>query len=167
MSFTLLLAIFVLAFIFAGFLFGAIHTLGSLIGLVFGLIVAGSFSDDLAPAFRIFFGGNEDVARLVMFIVIFVAISRLIGYVIHVVDKGAKFLRFIPFVTTIDRFVGAGLGLIEAVLVLGTVLIVASNFSLPPFLDNGIAESWLAKLLMWGARVLAPLLPGDLRSLTG
>lgn len=163
--FNLLLGILVLGFTFAGFLFGTIHTIGSLIGLVFGLLVAGNLSDDLAPAFRFFFGGDESTAQLVIFIILFLAVTRLIGYVIHVVDKSAKFLRFIPFVTTIDRLVGAALGFVEAVLILGTILLVASHFSLPPYFANGIADSELAKFLMWGARVVAPLVPGDLKSL--
>lgn len=158
---TILLIVF-FGFVGAGFYFGLIHTFGAIIGAVVGVIIAGTLYEQVSP-FLQFFALKEGVANILAFIVVFLVISRLIGYMVHMMDKGFKFARFIPFATMVNRFGGALLGFFEATLVLGTVLYVASHFQLSPEINAAIDSSAFAGLLMTISSVLIPLIPDSLK----
>ncbi|MFA5134388.1 MAG: CvpA family protein [Patescibacteria group bacterium] len=161
-TFDIILLLVFFGFVGAGFYFGLIHTLGAVIGAVLGVIVAGSLYEQVSP-FLQFFMLKEGVADVLSFIIVFIVISRLIGYMVHVLDKGFKLARLIPFATTVNRFGGALLGFFEAALVLGTVLYVASHFQLSPEINAAIDRSPFAGLLMTIASVLVPLIPDSLK----
>jgi len=159
----IILLIIFFAFVGAGFYFGLIHTLGAIIGVVVGIVGASQLYVSFANFFK-FFMLKENVAETIAFIVLFVGISRLIGYMVHAFDKGFKLARLIPFATTANRMAGALLGFIEGVLVLGTILFVMNNYNFSPELSNAIDGSAFAGLLMTIAKLVTPLVPEALKS---
>lgn len=159
----IILLVLFFGFVGAGFYFGVIHTLGALLGVVVGVTLAGSLYDKIAPFFQ-FFALKEEVARVLAFIVVFVVVSRLVGYMVHMFDQGFKIIRFIPFASSANRLAGALLGFAEGALVLGTILFVASHFQLSPAINDAIDQSKFAGLLMTISKILTPLIPVAIKS---
>jgi len=158
----IILLIIFFGFVGAGFYFGLIHTLGAIIGVVVGVLAAGQFYDEFASFFE-FIMLKPSVAKIIAFIVIFLVVSRLIGYMVHMMDKGFKLARLIPFATMVNRLGGALLGFFEATLVLGVILYVATNFEISPYINQAIDDSVLAGLFMTIATILTPLIPEALK----
>jgi len=161
-TFDIVLLVIFFGFVGAGFYFGLVHTLGAIIGVVIGVLAAGSLYEGIAPFFE-FFMLKPSVAKVFAFIIIFLVVSRLIGYMVHMMDKGFKLARLIPFATMVNRLGGALLGFIEATLVLGVILYVATNFEISPYINQAIDNSALAGLFMTIAGILTPLIPEALK----
>jgi len=158
----IILLIIFFGFVSAGFYFGLIHTLGAIIGVVVGIVAASNLYVSFAQFFK-FFMLKENVAEIIAFIVLFIGVSRLIGYMVHMFDKGFKLAKLIPFATMVNRLAGGLLGFFEAALVLGTILFVMSNFNFSPELNAAIDNSAFAGLLVTIAKVVTPLVPESLK----
>jgi uncharacterized membrane protein required for colicin V production len=158
----ILLVVF-FGFVGAGFYFGLIHTLGALLGVVVGVLAAGNLYDKISPFFQ-FFMLRPEVAKVLAFCLTLLVTSRLIGYMIHMLDQGFKIIRFIPFASSANRLAGALFGFAEGALVLGTILFVTSQFQLSPVITNAIDQSKFAGLLMTIAKILTPLIPIAIKS---
>lgn len=164
----LLLVLF--GFVFFGFWTGLIHALGGLVGVVAGAVVASRVFEPLAQKWDFFFGGNTNLARIVIFLIIFVVVNRLAGLGFWIIEKAFKIISFIPFLKTINRLGGAIFGAIEGVLVIGVTLYVAAKFPLGDNFVKALQSSDVAKKLIETSGVLTPLLPEILkkiRSATG
>lgn len=158
---TVLLVIF-FGFVGAGFYFGLIHTLGAIFGVVMGVVVAGNLYNQVSAFFE-FLLLKPEVAKVLAFILIFLVVSRGIGYVVYAFDKGFKIIRFIPMASLINRLGGALLGFFEGALVLGVILTITSSFQISPYINQAIDSSPLAGILMTIAVVLTPLIPEVLK----
>lgn len=152
----LILAILLLVGVNLGF--GFIHAVGSIGGLVLGLIVAKhtylTVAGWLAP---LGIGADTMIGKAVAFIVIFVLVTRITGLIVHWLNT---FFQFIPLLPTINHLLGAIVGLVEGVLVCGVSLYVLLGYLAPTSsLALAIQSSILAGFLMAVAQVLMPLVP--------
>ena len=155
----LILVLILFFFTVSGLRFGLIHTLGALIGTVVGVLVAGNYYEQGAEVIKGPLLGNENLARVIAFIIIFVLSSRLVGLVFWIIDRAFKLISIIPFLKSINRLGGAILGFIEGAVVLGIVLIFIDKF---PYAENiipAIEGSSVAQWLLGYGKILAPLLP--------
>lgn len=163
--FDLILLIIVLGFVLAGFWFGVIQAFGAVIGLVFGAYLAGQLYEPWAQTFQWVFLGNLNVARVVIFIVIFTVVNRLIGLVFWFLEKIFHIVAVIPFLKTINRLAGAVLGFVEGVVVVGAALYLTSKYQFPEWYTTALAESKFAPMLLAAAATVIPLLPDALKKL--
>lgn len=163
--FDLVLVIILGAFVLYGLWFGLIHALGALVGVIAGAFLAGRLFDPLAQAFLWLFGGNVNLARIVIFFVIFTIVNRLIGFAFHMLERAFKVLTILPFLSSINRLGGGILGFLEGSLVLGGALLLATKFPIAPGLTTAIAQSQIAAYLLGVANVIVPLLPDLVRKL--
>ncbi len=159
----IILILSIAGFVWFGLWFGAIHMAGGLIGTVAGAYLAGHFYDKLAGPLHLLFGTDTGWVDLVAFIFIFVVINRVVGFVFHLIDRSFRFISMAPFLKTINRFVGAILGLAEGVLVTGLTLYFANRVALPISVEAAIANSQVAQKLITIASILVPLLPNIIR----
>jgi uncharacterized membrane protein required for colicin V production len=162
-TFTVILLVIFFGFIAAGFYFGLIHTIGAVIGAVAGVWIASHFYDQISPFIQ-FFMIKGAVADVIAFIVILLVVSRLIGFVVHMLDQGFKIIKIIPFASSINRLGGALFGFVEAALVIGTILYVTSQFNVSPAVTDAINNTPFADLLMNIAKILLPLIPAALKT---
>ncbi len=162
LDFILILILFF--FTFAGFFFGLIHTLGSLVGTVAGILVAGRYFEGFAEKIPI---GNANLAKVVSFFVIFVVASRLVGFAFFLIDKIFKVLSLLPFLKSINRLLGAVLGLAEGAVVLAVVLVLVMRFPFAGFLFPAIEGSQVAQALVRVGEILLPLLPQIVQEVRG
>ena len=121
-----LLVIIIFGFAFAGFFFGLIHTLGSLVGTVAGFILASKFAPTLSGWISVIFGESSALS-IISFIIVFLVASRLVGFLFWLVQKVFDVISLVPFLKSINRLLGAVLGFAEGIIVTGAVLYYASS----------------------------------------
>lgn len=146
MLLNIILVIAFLGIIGNGWKNGAIQTLGRIIGSVLGFLLARSFSISLAFIFQIFLSSGW--ARFVAFVMIFLLVTSVIGIVFKLADGAFKIISIIPFVKSINRFLGAILGIVEAFVVLGGLIWMVKNFDLIPSLAKLLNASLVAHGLL-------------------
>ncbi|HCJ52727.1 MAG: hypothetical protein A2898_05125 [Candidatus Kerfeldbacteria bacterium RIFCSPLOWO2_01_FULL_48_11] len=165
-TFDLILLALFLYFIFSGFWFGLVHTVGVLIGIVVGVLAAGTFHEALGNFLQFLFV-KGDVANSASFIIVFIVVNQLVGFIFQRLDKAFKLATIIPFLGPINRIAGAVLGIVVGVLVVGTILTVASIYPFSEGFASAVESSRLADMFISGASILTALFPQNLRSLLG
>ncbi|TAL20546.1 CvpA family protein [Patescibacteria group bacterium] len=153
-----ILLVLLAGFVLFGLWFGFVHSLGALLGTIVGAMVAGRLYEPVAAWTQGIIPWDQNILRVVAFLILFVVINRLVGLVFYVIERVFKFLSIIPFLSTIDHILGAVLGFIEGVIVLGLTLYVANKFPVGP-LAAMINASGAAHWLMSAVAALVPLLP--------
>ena len=162
----ILLLVIVGAFVFFGLFFGLVHTIGSLAGTFAGMLVATHFIDPAFESFGFVLGVGR-AAKVIVFILLFVVTSRLVGLVFWVIEKVFDFFSIIPFAKTFNRLLGGALGLVEGVVVVGVVLFYAMQILPEDTLLIALESSSVAKVLLAVASALTVLFPETLRLSTG
>lgn len=157
LTFDIVLLIIIVAFTLYGLYSGFIQALGSLVGIVVGAFIASRIFGPIADWVSSF-GGNVEIARVVVFFLSFSIISQLVGLLFKVVNAIFKIISIIPFTKTINRLLGALLGLITGLLIVGGVLFIASKHDLGT-ISTLIDESMVATILIFFAGILEPLFP--------
>jgi uncharacterized membrane protein required for colicin V production len=143
----LLLVIALLGFVGAGLKDGFIHTAGRLIGAVIGFILARSFSVAAGSFIGLLFPSGW--ARFIAFALIFVLVTEVVGFVFKLADGAFKILSIIPFLKTINNFLGALLGIVEGVIIVGGCIWVLENFDLISSVTKMLQASWLANAILF------------------
>ncbi|MFH0829101.1 MAG: CvpA family protein [Candidatus Kerfeldbacteria bacterium] len=151
-------------FVLYGFRSGLIHMVGSLLGLVLGVYLAGrwygSFSSWLSSAFHL----NPLITQVFAFGLLVFLVNRLIGIAFWFAYKLLGVLRIIPGIGTINRLSGAILGFIEGLLTIGITLFVATKLNVSPAWTETLKNSALVPIFTGISQLVAPLLPGALKS---
>lgn len=114
-------------FVLFGFLFGLVHTLGSLVGTILGTVLASRLIEPAFEKFGSFLGGGA-IAKIVLFVIIFILLSRVIGLLFWVVEKVLGIFAMVPFASVFNRLLGAVFGFVEGVIVVGVVLFFALQY---------------------------------------
>lgn len=134
-----------LGFVGTGLKDGFIHTLGRLVGSIVGFVIARSWSITVGSFLAVFLPTGW--ARFIAFLIIFIVITRLIGFLFTLADGAFKILSFIPFLKTINNFLGALLGIVEGVIMLGGSIWLIIQFNLFPQLVGWLQQSFVAGLI--------------------
>ncbi len=157
--FDLILLLIVFGFVWFGFWYGLIHTLGGIISLILGVIFASRWYPAVALKILPIFGDNINLARLVAFIIIFIVARFIVFLLFRALNRVIDFLSFIPFLKTINRLAGAALGFIEGALIIGLILYFSTKFPLGANWIQLLANSNVAPLLIKFGNILLPLIP--------
>ena len=160
----LVLILIIAAFAFFGLFFGFIHTLGSLLGTVLGVFLASRLIDPVYEAYGWLLGGGA-VGKVIMFVILFVLISRLVGLMFWFLEKTFNLLKIIPFAKTINRLLGAVLGFLEGVLVVAVVVYIALQFIHAGALEQTLRSSPVVIHLLYIVDVIKFLFPQQLKQL--
>lgn len=151
-------------FVLAGFWFGFIHMVGSIIGLVVGAVAAGQFypvvAGWLAPVIP-----NQNAAKVIGFLLIFIILPRLIGLLFALADKIFKIIAVIPFLRTFNRLLGALLGLIEGTFLIGLAVWFIARFPFTAAFADVLRTSATARSFYSIGALLSLLLPGALKAM--
>ena len=148
-----------------GFWFGFIHTLGSLLGNVLGAYLASRYFEPLADFLITITHWSGNFARIVAFIFAFIVINRLVGFVFWLIDRAASLITRLPFIHSLDQFLGLILGLIEGIVSLGLIIFFIERIPLSQLAMQHLADSVIAPSLSKTAAILWPLLPDAIRLL--
>lgn len=148
-----------------GFWFGFIHTLGSVLGTIFGAYLASRYYQPMADWLIGVTGWSPNGSRVIMFIIAFVLINRLVGFVFWVIDRVFKIVTHLPFIRSIDRIFGGILGLAEGLITLGLIFYFIERFPLSEHIMAMVEHSRIVPLTVAIAAVLVPLLPEAMKLL--
>ena len=163
--FDIVLLVIISSFALFGLWFGLVHTLGSLIGTVFGVYLASRYYEPVASWVINFSGWSGNYVKVIVFIVTFMLITRLVGFVFWVMEKFLTIFTRMPFIHGLDRLLGAIFGVLEGAIVIGVSLYFIARFPISLSFMSGLEESQLAPPLVKLASILIPLFPEALRML--
>jgi len=139
--FNIVLVLIILAFIGLGLKDGFIYSFGRIVGAIIGFVAARAW---YFPAAQIFSKTPSAWTKVIVFLFIFLLITRLLGWVFKTLDATYKFIAKLPFMKSFNSLLGALLGFIESLVILGGFFWFNLTFSLLPFLNVYIAGSSMA-----------------------
>lgn len=157
--FDIVLIIIIIGFGMAGLWFGLVHTVGSLVGSVLGVYLAFRFYAPVANWIMGVTGWQGNITKLVVFIIAFILINRLVGFIFWLLDKLFGWFTKLPFIHSADHVAGFIFGLIEGAIVLGVTLYFISRFPLGENFMNALAASKIAPYLDSLISILKPFIP--------
>ncbi len=152
----IILLIILLALLVYGWRTGLIKTVGGLIGLIVGIILASRYFQIVADWVLPIVDNRENLAKIIGYLVVFVAVNVIIGIFVSILTS---IFKIIPFLTTLNRLSGAILGLIAGVFGIGFLIIMIDKFPFSEFVTKYFANSELVPCLVAVASYLTPLLP--------
>lgn len=160
----LILLVILGAFTLYGFRIGIVQMLGSLVGLVLGVYLAGRwyapFSSWLVTAFNV----NPFIAQVFGFAILLTLLNRVIGIAFWIAYRIFNILKILPGVGTINHLGGAVVGFVEGFLTIGITLFLATRFNVSPTWVDTLKHSALVPVFTSVAGLIVPLLPGVLKS---
>lgn len=165
--FDVILLIILFGFILFGAFSGLIQALGALIGVAAGAWFAGLYYEVVSGWLMPFLGGQNMWAKVIAYMAIFIIVNRLVGLIFFIIGKVFNIIAIIPFLKTINRLLGAILGLIEGVLVIGMFIYVCAQFNVSPWLNNLFAQSQIAGYFVRAVGIIQPLIPDTIGQLQG
>ncbi len=157
--FDIILLFIISGFFFYGFFFGFFRTLGSIVGFFIGAIFASIYFDEAASWIAPVIGDRESIAKVLGFLAVFFVVNQVTGWIFYLLDKLVHLMRFIPFLKTFNRLLGATLGIVEGSLIVGLVLYVIQIFAGMTFVGGWIEQSLVAKVLLPFVDVVVPYFP--------
>jgi len=157
-----IILVIILYFAFSGYRSGFIRTVGGILGLLIGVFLAARYYGVLAATWQWLFFGSETLAKVALFILIFIISSRLVKLFMYVLDRFYTLLRFIPFTNFINKIAGGVLGTLEGCLIVGLILYIIVRYPFSQGLIGLISASELAHELLRFVNILAPLIPDTL-----
>ncbi|RJO59419.1 CvpA family protein [Candidatus Parcubacteria bacterium] len=158
----IILLILLFGFVWAGFWYGLIQTLGGIVGVIAGAVIAGR-TYAVAAGWLGGAGARAGLAEWLAFSVIFVIVNRAVAMATGSVGKILNVVKVVPLVGSANRLGGALVGLVEGLLVLGLIIAMAQRFELSPQLVELLDNSRVANFLSAIGSSLMPLLPTAIR----
>lgn len=153
----------IFGYVWGGFWTGLIQSVGGLVGLFLGSIVASRLYDRVGDFTQPLFGGNGLVADIVAFLFLFLLINRLVGLAFFLVNKMFNLVAVLPGMKLMNRFGGAVFGLLEGGLFVGISLQFISRLPISTPFATTVAESTVAGIFLAIAGWLVPLFPEFIR----
>jgi uncharacterized membrane protein required for colicin V production len=160
-----ILLIMLFGFVFYGLFFGLVQTLGGLVGVFAGAIIASRLFEQVGQWLKPLFWGNAALSKIICFIILFILINRLAGLVFHIVDRIFGFLKIIPFLKSINSILGGLIGFLEGAFLLGGIIYIAARYPVFDWLSDALAQSVAARYLSLVFNLISPLLPMAVRQI--
>ena len=139
---------------------GLIQSVGSIVGIIIGTLVASRFYMVIANLF-----GGSNLTSLLTFIVILSVTVKLVGIIFWLLGKIFKIITILPIISHFDRFLGLILGLVEGLLVLAVILNFLLKYPFNYWVVTQMGASIVAKVLLKIGFVFIPLFPEALQKI--
>lgn len=160
--FDIVLILIIAMFGVAGFRSGALRTIGSVVGFIVGLTIANRYYGDIANWAAPMIGGQLLLAKVIVYPLLVVVISKVIGLAFWLVGK---IFGFIPLLGTFNLVIGAFIGILEATLILGLALTLLMRYPSISVVTEEVSRSSVAPQLMSAFSRLITLMPAEFQSL--
>lgn len=160
----IILLIILLGFFVYGWQSGLIKTVGGVLGIVVGIIVAGKYFQVVADWLMPILENRDNLAKILGYLIVFVAVNVVMMVLVSVLTS---IFKFVPFLTSLNRLAGAILALLGGVLAIGFLLIMIDKFPFADFLAKYLEGSQIVPVIADVAGVLMPLLPEAVKEIKG
>ncbi len=164
--FDILLLATVFGYVWGGFWTGLIQSIGGVIGLFVGEILASRYYEHYASWVAPVFNGNQILAKVFAFILIFLIVSRLVGMLFWFVNKVFHFIAIVPGLKLVNKLGGAIFGFIEGSLFIGIVLQFLVRLPISVAFAGTINNSKIALYFLSITTWLVPLFPKIIKQAT-
>ncbi len=148
-----------------GLWFGLIHTLGSLLGTVAGAYFASRWFDNMAEWVQGITGWDGNWTNIIMFTIAFVFINRLVGFIFWLVERFFEGFTKLPFIASMNRFLGLFLGIFEGMITLGLIFFFIDKFPVGETFMSWVEASTVVPFVADTAEILLPLIPEAIKEL--
>ncbi len=136
---------------FVGLKMGIIKAALSLVGLIIGVVLAGNFYEPVSKIFG--FIPNQDVANILAFILILVAVMAVTAVLVRFLKFGVK----VVMLGWVDHVGGALFGFLSGFILLSAILAIWVKF----FGSGLVTDSFLGKVMLDYFPLILGLLPGE------
>lgn len=140
----IVLALVLLALAYNGWKAGLIKSLGHLVGAVLGFLIARAWSSLIAVWMARLIPLRQGVLQFIAFILLFLIVERIVGILVELADKAFKIVSWLPIISSVQKMIGAFIGLIEAVVLIGASAYVITTSRLDPTLLTWVNGSRIA-----------------------
>lgn len=148
-----------LGFTSFGWMAGAIHAVGSVVGTIAGAYVATNYNVPITEWFLTRVNFPVGTAHVLVFFSTFFIVNRIVGLLFWILDASVDVLHTVPFLKSMNHFLGGIAGFLEGALVLGLGIAYLSAFPFGEGVRTFFVHSTVAPWLVDMAAVLFPLLP--------
>lgn len=171
MSTTAIALIVIAGFGILGFVTGLIRSLGSIVGIVVGSVVATNYYRAVGGFLLTFLGKNEFLAGMTAFILLFFITTAVVGFGFLLIDRFFKLAAVIPGLKALNKLGGLLFGLVEGALIVGVILNAYTQLPViratMPDISNAPVLQFLASstksVLPWLTNTLSETLPTPLK----
>lgn len=136
---------------FVGLKMGIIKAALSLVGLIIGVVLAGNFYEPISKIFG--FISNQDVANILAFILILVAVMAVTAVLVRFLKFGVR----VVMLGWVDHVGGALFGFLSGFILLSAILATWVKF----FGSGLVTDSFLGKVMLDYFPLILGLLPGE------
>jgi len=154
-----ILIVLLAGFVWYGFFFGFFKALGGLIGVLAGTLVAGWLFMPIGEIISPLFWGNASAAQMITFVIVFILVTRIVGFVFYLLDRAFNFIKYVPFLKSINGLLGGIAGFIEGAFLIGGIIYIAERFSPWELINGAIAGLIIAEYLTYVFDLISWLLP--------
>ncbi len=151
----LVLAVFLVGFVVNGYRRGLILTVGQLVGIVVGFLLARLWSPFVLSRVTMLVPSHPAIAYGLSFLAVFVVMDRAVNFVFHLIDMLFQILTIIPFLSTINHLLGAIIGIIAGITFIGGGTYLVLTFQIDPRAVQWASQSQIA---MWSQARVLPLI---------
>ncbi len=137
----LVLVLILIGFGVLGWKRGFILTIGQVIGSIIGFLIARTTSPWLGAVIALFMPSRPGLAQLIAFIIIFFIIERLIGILVGLVNVVFKIITALPIISSVDKFLGFVLGIVEGIVFVGSSVYLVMTLRLDASLMAWLSSS--------------------------
>jgi len=154
-----ILVVVLAGFALMGLVRGLIQTVGSIVGFIFGILIASYYADDVATALMPLLA-QWTIAKTLAFFGLYWIISHIASWLFYWLDQAYHLLSIIPFLSAINRVGGLLLGLGIGVVIASSLVLIITliPWSLP--LQDMVKQSQMAQFLLQLAGYVQFAIPG-------
>ena len=154
MILNILLVIVIVLFISGGWKRGAVLTFGRVVAAILAFLIAKNWSPLLGNLIGIVMPSRSGLAQFIAFIVILFVVERLISLLASLANFILKLITSLPIFSALNKFIGAILGLVEAVIFFGSAIYIVMAGRLDPTLMSWISGSSIAGWIHFAFRYI-------------
>jgi len=161
--FDLILFIILFGFVWFGFWYGLIHSLGGIISLLLGTIFASRLCESLGRLITPLLAGHQNLAVIISFILIFGLVRLIVSFIFKILDR----FFHLPVLGLMNKIFGGIFGFLEGALFLGLILYFSTKFPLGEKWLGTLSNSFFSSSLIRFGKILLPLVPEAIKNLKG
>jgi uncharacterized membrane protein required for colicin V production len=149
--------IFILAFTTClGFFFGLIRVVGAIFTIIVSILLAGFFFSQLAVVLLPYLLDNQNLARVVAFIIIYSTSSVVLSLAVKIADK----IFHLPILNAANRLLGGIVALAGTALTLSVLFFLIDKFAWVEAVKIFLSHSVVVKYLLIIGKYVSLAIPG-------
>lgn len=124
---------------------GFVESLAELIGAIVAFLIAKTFSPWLGGIVGVVLPGRSGIAQFIAFIIIFLLVAKLIGWLLMLAAKALKIITSLPIISLVNKLLGGILGFLSGIVFVGSSVYLVLTFRLEPNLVTWLGSSTVAR----------------------